>query len=79
MKASDVKIGQRVRFTRNEEVRGHYDNYFGSMSYTTSVEHVGKVKEIVSKTCVIVEDGGGDEYSVEPRKMKLVQYDNRRY
>ena len=71
MKASEVKLGQKVRFTRSEEVGGYYDNYFGSMSHTSNVEHVGKVKEIVSKTCVIVEDSGGDEYSVEPRKMKL--------
>ena len=72
MKASDVKIGQKVKFSRSEEVGGYYDNYFGAMTHTSNVEYVGKVKEIVSKTCVIVEDSGGDEYSVEPRKMKLV-------
>jgi hypothetical protein len=71
MKASDVKIGQRVKFTQNETNSSH-DNYYGTRSWESSVEYVGNVKEIFSKTCVIVEDDGGDEYSVEPRKMKLV-------
>lgn len=72
MKASEVKIGQKVTFTQTEEVGGYYDNYFGAMSHYSKVEYVGKVKEIVSKTCVIVEDSGGDTYPVEPRKLKLV-------
>lgn len=72
MKASEVKIGQKVTFTQLEEVGSYYDNYYGSMSHYSKVEYVGKVKEIVSKTCVIVEDSGGDKYSVEPRKLKLV-------
>ncbi len=71
MKASDVKIGQRVKFTQNE-INSSHDNYYGTNTWESSVEYVGNVKEIFSKTCVIVEDDGGDEYSVEPRKMKLV-------
>jgi hypothetical protein len=84
MKAADLKLGQKVRFTQNEEVGGYYegvynnfkftkDNYFGSMSHTSNVEYVGIVKEIVSKTCVIVMDMGGDTHPVEPRKIKLEQ------
>ncbi len=71
MKATDVKIGQRVKFTQNE-TNNSYDNYYGTSTWESSVEYVGNVKEIFSKTCVIIEDDGGDEYSVEPRKMKLV-------
>jgi hypothetical protein len=71
MKAADVKIGQRVKFTQNE-MRSSWDNYYGTSTWESSVEHVGDVKEIFSKTCVIVEDKGGNKYSVEPRKMKLV-------
>lgn len=73
MKVSEVKIGQKVKFTQTEEVGGYYDNYFGSMSSYSNVEYVGKVKEVFSKTCVIVEDNGGNTYSVEPRKLKLVK------
>jgi hypothetical protein len=71
MKASDLQLGQKVRFTQNEEVGGYYDNYYGAMSHTSNVEYVGIVKEIVSKTCVIVMDMGGDTHPVEPRKIKL--------
>lgn len=71
MKASDVKIGQRVRFIQNE-MNSSTDNYHGTQTWESSVEYVGVVKEIFSKTCVIVEDDGGDEYSVEPRKIKLI-------
>jgi hypothetical protein len=71
MKATDVKIGQRVKFTQNE-MRSSWDNYYGTSTWESSVERVGNVIEIFSKTCVIVEDKSGNKYSVEPRKMKLV-------
>jgi hypothetical protein len=73
MKASDLKLGQKVRFTQNEEVGVYYDNYYGAMTRTSNVEYVGIVKEIVSKTCVIVMDMGGDTHPVEPRRIKLEQ------
>ena len=72
MKASDVKLGQKVAFSQLEETESCYHNYYGSSKGESNVGYVGIVKEIVSKTCVIVEDDGGDEYSVEPRKMKLI-------
>ena len=72
MKAADLKLGQKVRFTQNEEDCSTH-NYYGSRTWESSVEYVGIVKEIVSKTCVIVMDMGGDEHPVEPRRIKLEQ------
>jgi hypothetical protein len=73
MKASDVKIGQKVKWDQKEVIISNYDNYYGTcLERSTTIEYRGEVKEIVSKTCIIIQDSGGDEYSVEARKLKLV-------
>ena len=72
MKASEVKIGQKVTFTQVEETNS-YHNYYGTSTGESNVGYTGIVKEIVSKQCVIVEVGFMDDYPVEPRKLKLVK------
>jgi len=71
MKASEVKVGQKVTFTQSEE-SSYSDNYYGTSTSSRSVGYTGVVKEIVSKQCVIVEVGFMDDYPVEPRKLRLL-------
>jgi hypothetical protein len=72
MNYSDLKIGQKVKWMQDDE-ESSWNNYSGASNRKTKVEYTGRIKEIVSKTLVIVEDSGGDEHPVEPRKLKLIQ------
>lgn len=69
MKASEVKIGQKVRFINVEE-NTEWDNYYGRTTHMTKREYTGVIHEILSKQSVIVEVGYLNYYPVEIKKLK---------